>query len=128
MKKRNEVIATILFCAIMTVGSFSVNAEQESQNEAGSSVSVLPVKKLTEKSVDENPFMAKGDTNIHHDCYNTDSTDEVLPWNMIDTGVRREHFLHEREMCYASALSPDCRRQCSACGAARLLKGGRCDG
>ena len=56
------------------------------------------------------------------------STDEVLPWNMIDTGVRREHFLHEREMCYASALSPDCRRQCSACGAARLLKGGRCDG
>lgn len=59
MKKRNEVIATILFCAIMTAGSFSVNAEQESQNEAGSSVSVLPVKKLTEKSVDENPFMAK---------------------------------------------------------------------
>lgn len=56
------------------------------------------------------------------------STDEVLPWNMIDTGVRREHFMHERKMCYASALSPDCRRQCSACGAARLLKGGRCDG
>ena len=79
MKKRNEVIATILFCAIMTVGSFSVNAEQESQNEAGSSVSVLPVKRLTEKSVDENPFMAKGDTNIHHDCYNTDTTDAVLP-------------------------------------------------
>lgn len=23
--------------------------------------------------------MAKGDSNIHHDCYNTDSTDEVLP-------------------------------------------------
>ena len=79
MMKRNEVIATILFCAIMTAGSFSVNAEQESQNEAGSSVSVLPVKKLTEKSVDENPFMAKGDTNIHHDCYNTDTTDAVLP-------------------------------------------------
>ena len=79
MKKRNEVRATILFCAIMTVGSFSVNAEQESQNEAGSSVSVLPVKKLTEKSVDENPFMAKSDTNIHHDCYNTDTTDAVLP-------------------------------------------------
>ncbi len=56
------------------------------------------------------------------------STDEVLPWDMIDTGVRREHFLHEREMCYASALSPDCRRQCSACGAARLLNGGKCDG
>ena len=36
MKKRNEVIATILFCEVMAMGSFSVNAEQESQNEAGS--------------------------------------------------------------------------------------------
>ncbi len=55
-------------------------------------------------------------------------TDELLPWDMIDVGVRREHLLHEREQCYASALSPDCRRQCSGCGALRLLKGGRCDG
>jgi len=54
--------------------------------------------------------------------------DEVLPWDMIDVGVRREHLIHEREQCYASALSPDCRKQCSACGAARLLNGGRCDG
>ena len=56
------------------------------------------------------------------------SVDEVLPWDMIDVGVRKEHLVHEREMCYRSELSPDCRRQCSACGAARLLKGGRCDG
>lgn len=56
------------------------------------------------------------------------SEDEVLPWDMIDAGVRREHFLHERKMCYSSALSPDCRHGCSACGAARLLNGGRCDG
>ena len=26
-----------------------------------------------------NPYMAASDSNIHHDCYNTDSTDEVLP-------------------------------------------------
>ena len=56
------------------------------------------------------------------------STDEILPWDMIDVGVRREHLIREREQCYASALSPDCRKQCSACGAAKLLKGGRCDG
>ena len=31
------------------------------------------------KRVDENPYMAKSDANIHHDGYNTDSTDEVLP-------------------------------------------------
>ena len=31
------------------------------------------------KNVDENPYMAKSDANIHHDGYNTDSTDEILP-------------------------------------------------
>ena len=54
--------------------------------------------------------------------------EELLPWDMIDVGVRKAHLLHERQQCYASALSPDCRHQCSACGAARLLKGGKCDG
>ena len=55
--------------------------------------------------------------------------DEVLPWDLIDVGVRKQHLWHEKEMCYESALSPDCRHQCSACGAARLLTcGGKCDG
>ena len=54
--------------------------------------------------------------------------EELLPWDMIDVGVRKAHLLHERQQCYDSALSPDCRKQCSACGAARLLKGGKCDG
>ena len=56
------------------------------------------------------------------------SVDELLPWDMIDVGVRKAHLVHEREQCYASKLSPDCRKQCSACGAARLMKGGKCDG
>lgn len=54
--------------------------------------------------------------------------DEVLPWDMIDVGVRKEHLKNERRLCYESQLSPDCRKQCSACGAAKLMKGGRCDG
>lgn len=54
--------------------------------------------------------------------------DELLPWDIIDVGVRKAHLLHEREMCYESTLSPDCRKQCSACGALKLMKGGRCDG
>ena len=29
--------------------------------------------------MDVNPYMAASDSDIHHDCYNTDSTDEVLP-------------------------------------------------
>ena len=56
------------------------------------------------------------------------STDELLPWDIIDVGVRKAHLMHEREQCYASRLSPDCRKQCSACGAARLMRGGKCDG
>lgn len=54
--------------------------------------------------------------------------DEVMPWDNIDVGVRRAHLWHEREQAYKSELSPDCRKQCSACGAAKLLKGGKCDG
>ena len=56
------------------------------------------------------------------------SPDELLPWDVIDVGVRKAHLLRERQRCYESVLSPDCRRQCSACGAARLLKEVRCDG
>ena len=54
--------------------------------------------------------------------------DEVLPWDMIDVGVRKDHLKREREKCYTSTLSPDCRHRCSACGALRLMEGGKCDG
>ncbi|MBR3474671.1 MAG: TIGR03960 family B12-binding radical SAM protein [Oscillospiraceae bacterium] len=54
--------------------------------------------------------------------------DEVLPWDHIDVGVRKAHLWSEREKCYRSELSPDCRHQCAACGAARLLERGfTCD-
>jgi radical SAM family uncharacterized protein len=56
------------------------------------------------------------------------SVDEILPWDMIDVGVRKAHLIHEREMCYQSTLSPDCRHSCMACGALKLMKGGKCDG
>ena len=46
---------------------------------------------------------------------------------MIDVGVRKEHLWHEREMAYKSELSPDCRKQCTGCGALKLLKEGKCD-
>lgn len=38
-----------------------------------------PTNALQPKQVEENPYMAKSDANIHHDGYNTDSTDEILP-------------------------------------------------
>ena len=56
------------------------------------------------------------------------SVEEILPWDMIDVGVRKAHLIHERELCYESTLSPDCRHQCMGCGALKLMKGGKCDG
>ena len=54
--------------------------------------------------------------------------DEILPWSMISMGVRPEFLLQERHMAYQSKLSPDCRAQCTGCGANCLLsEGGRCD-
>lgn len=56
------------------------------------------------------------------------SFDEILPWARVNMGVHPEFMWHEKEMCYKAVLSPDCRKKCTACGAAKLLHGGRCDG
>ena len=54
--------------------------------------------------------------------------DEFMPWNVIDMGVTRRHLWHEREQAYKAELSPDCRKQCTGCGALSLMtKGGKCD-
>ena len=50
-----------------------------SETETEPFTAALSVKALQPKQVDENPYMAKSDANIHHDGYNTDSTDEILP-------------------------------------------------
>ena len=74
-------------------------------------------------------MQAFADTGVDPDFYalRERPVDEVLPWDMIDVGVRKAHLVKEREKCYRSELSPDCRHQCAACGAAKLLKEIRCD-
>lgn len=60
----------------------SETAEEDAtvQNESVTEqLKALKVKPLTAKALDENPYMAKSDANIHHDCYNTDSSDEIFP-------------------------------------------------
>lgn len=54
--------------------------------------------------------------------------DEVFPWCRIDPMVTPAFLWHERELCYQSQTTPDCRTRCSGCGANRLLKGGVCNG
>ena len=83
-KKTTALIAVIIVLALglcCTVGMLLCNVFGKSaKTEKGSeSTAVLPIKPLTAKVVDENPYMANSDANIHHDCYNTDSTDEILP-------------------------------------------------
>ena len=53
--------------------------------------------------------------------------DEVLPWQTIDVGVRRDFLWREREMAYESRITPDCRTHCSGCGANQLEGGVTCD-
>lgn len=53
--------------------------------------------------------------------------DEVFPWTVASVGVSRDFLWQEREKCYQSVSTPDCRTRCSACGANQLLTGGgRC--
>lgn len=56
------------------------------------------------------------------------SYEEILPWSRIDLGVKPSYFWRERRLCYEGALTPDCRRGCSGCGANQLLERGICDG
>ena len=86
MKKRALILAMIAFIAA-TTSEPSINMvraeekqvdETQTEENAGQT-SELPIKTLTPKAMDVNPYMAASDSNIHHDCYNTDSTDEVLP-------------------------------------------------
>ena len=53
--------------------------------------------------------------------------EELLPWSHIDTGVSHEFLWQERQRAYAGITTPDCRTQCSGCGANRLI-GRACDG
>lgn len=81
MKKRALILAMITFIAAAT-SEPSINmvrAEETQTEENTAQTSELPIKTLTQKVIDENPYMVASDSNIHHDCYNTDSTDEVLP-------------------------------------------------
>lgn len=86
MKKRALILAMIAFIAATTsepsinmVRAEETQIEETQTEENAGQTSELPIKTLTPKVMDVNPYMAASDSNIHHDCYNTDSTDEVLP-------------------------------------------------
>ena len=52
-------------------------------------------------------------------------SDEILPWDFIDTGVTKSFLLREYENAKAGCVTPNCRQKCSGCGAAKY-HGGVC--
>ncbi|HIY01371.1 MAG TPA: TIGR03960 family B12-binding radical SAM protein [Candidatus Blautia faecipullorum] len=52
-------------------------------------------------------------------------TDEILPWDFIDAGVTKKFLIREWERALGEEVTPNCRQQCSGCGA-KKYKGGVC--
>ncbi|MCM1365350.1 MAG: TIGR03960 family B12-binding radical SAM protein [Faecalibacterium sp.] len=51
---------------------------------------------------------------------------EILPWDHLDYGIRKEFLIKENEKAHRSETTPHCRIKCAACGASKL-NGGKCD-
>ena len=73
MKKRTILLAFIISAVAMTSGCSAnepktdeVKQEQTKTESVSSGVTIKP---LTQKAIDENPYMAKNDANIHHACW-----------------------------------------------------------
>lgn len=53
------------------------------------------------------------------------SEDEIFPWDHLDIGVTKAFLLAENRKAHESTTTPNCRQQCSHCGAT-CFKGGIC--
>ena len=83
-KKLQCSVPTLLLTGVLCLTLAACGAKQSSltclhriQTPAVSAA--LPVKAMNAKTLTKTPIWQKSDANIHHDGYNTDSTDEVLP-------------------------------------------------
>ena len=59
-------------------------------------------------------------------AYRRREKDEIMPWDMISSGVTKEYLWREHENAVAGVTTPDCRTRCNGCGANKLV-GGKCD-
>ena len=72
-------------------------------------------------------MQAINDTNIDMDFYITRErdTDEILPWDFIDTGVTKDFLKREWDNARNENVTPNCRMKCSGCGVMKF-GGGVC--
>ena len=69
--------------------------------------------------------LEKNHIDIGFYTYRDRRVDEILPWDFIDIGVTRKFMEKEWERAQAEVVTPNCRMQCSGCGAAKF-GGGVC--
>ena len=72
----------------------------------------LPPKPLTAKVMDANPFMGRSESNIHHDCYNTDSTDAILPVGIcpeVNVAMEKTNPTPPRPSSSTTSITPSAR-------------------
>ena len=75
--KRRTIMLALLACMFTAAPNGMIKAEEIQTGE--NNVAEVPIKALAPKTMDENPYMGRNDANIHHDGYNSDTTDAVLP-------------------------------------------------
>ena len=54
------------------------------------------------------------------------SYEEVLPWDHLDYGIRKQFLINEIKKAYESETTPHCRIKCAGCGS-NMINGGKCD-
>ncbi len=52
-------------------------------------------------------------------------SDEIFPWDFIDTGVTKEFLRREWKNAMEAAVTPNCRERCAGCGV-KKFGGGVC--
>ncbi|MBR5583564.1 MAG: B12-binding domain-containing radical SAM protein, partial [Lachnospiraceae bacterium] len=67
------------------------------------------------------------ETGLDLDFYTTRARelDEVFPWDFIDIGVTKKFLEREWKRATDETVTPNCRMQCSGCGAMKY-EGGVC--
>ena len=55
--------------------------------------------------------------------YRERGKDEIFPWDFIDIGVSKNFLYREYENSLQEKVTPNCRAQCSGCGAAKFGSG-----
>ncbi len=76
---------------------------------------------------DDRWMEAFAETGVDPDFYTRRerSAEEIFPWDFIDIGVTKKFLRREWEKAMRGEVTPNCRQQCSGCGAA-IFGGGIC--